>query len=104
MQKAEIFEHLPTRILAIQFTSDNIRACCRFIRPYNEKEYESKKFYELIIDDMASEAQKAKYLTVNTLEGYTIAYMDKCWIVQGTQDEFWAVENEIFKNTYYQVK
>lgn len=104
MQKAEIFEHLPTRILAIQFTDENIRACCKFIRPYNEKEYRDEEFYELIIDDMLELVKKQKYLHIETLEGNIKADINKCWIVRGTKDELWAVENEIFKNTYYKVK
>lgn len=104
MEKAEIFEHLPTRVLAIQFTSDNIRDCCKFVRPYINEEYNSEEFYELLIDDLVALAKKQGYITLNTLEGNMKANINKCWIVRGTKDELWAIENEIFKNTYYKVK
>jgi hypothetical protein len=64
----------------LQFTGDNYKECAEFIGKEN---YNNTLNYPNII----------------TLEG-TMRVEKGSWILKGVEDEFWAVKESIFNNTY----
>lgn len=104
INKPKVYEHLPTRITAIQCTDETLRDCIKFIKPYNENDYTSEEFYESYINELQTLYTDKKYIAIPSNELNTKAYINNCWIIKNTNGELFIVENKIFKETYARVK
>lgn len=93
-------------IQAIQFTGENLEKIREFTNGLAFKGYKviDEKGIVYIYSSPLNEEQSdiTEVFYIKTLEG-PLEFTPGCWIASGGNDDFWAIQDDIFVKTYEEV-